>query len=176
MNQQPTLYIFVGYPGAGKTSVARYLHEATGAVHLWADKERQKMFGYPTHSLKESQALYDALNNRTETLLSEGKSVIYDTNFNYRSDRELMKSIANRHNAAMHLIWLTTPKEVAKSRALHHSHRDRNGYLVTMTEQEFNHLCDHTETPNEEELPIKIDGTKLDEEVINKLLELNTHN
>ncbi len=131
------------------------------------------MFGYPTHSLKESQTLYLALNIKTEDLLKEGKSVIYDTNFNYQSDRNLMKSITDKCGADLKLIWVTTPKEVARSRALEHTHRDRNGYIITMSEKEFNHLCDHTEIPTEDEHPIKIDGTTFNEEDIRRKLKLN---
>lgn len=173
MNTRPVLYIFVGFPGAGKTSIAKYIHEHSNAVHIWADQERQKMFGYPTHSQTESQTLYLALNIKAEDLLKEGKSVIYDTNFNYKSDRDLMKSIAEKCGADIKLIWVNTPKEIAKSRALEHTHRDRNGYIVTMSEEEFNHLCDHTEIPTEDENPIKIDGTKFNEKDIKKELKLN---
>lgn len=174
MKQKPTLYIFVGCPGAGKTTLAKYICEQTGAVHLWADQERQKMFTYPTHSEEESQQLYKALDIRTEDLLKEGKSVVFDTNFNYFHDRELMRSIAEKYNAELKLIWVTTPKEIAKPRALHHTHRDHNGYMVTMTEAEFNHLCDHLEPPSEQEHPIKIDGNIFNEEDITQKLALQT--
>jgi len=172
MRTKPKLYLFVGYPGSGKTTVAKYIEEQTNATHLWADQERQIMFGYPTHSLDESQQLYDALDKKAEQLLARGKNVIFDTNFNYRADRQLMRNLGSRLNAKTYLIWLITPKKVAKTRALHHTHRDKNGYLITMTEQEFNHLCDHLEPPTATEQPIKIDGTDIDYVALKKQLNL----
>lgn len=159
---EPTLYLFIGYPGAGKTSVAKYIHKQSGAIHLWADQERQIMFTNPTHSHQESKELYDKLNSKAKSLLNSGKSVIFDTNFNYFSDRELMRNIAKETNASTKLIWLTTPKTIAKERALHHTHRDQNGYLVTMTETEFENLSNHLEKPKSSERPIKINGADLD--------------
>ena len=75
---KPQLYLLVGYPGAGKTTVARIIAETTDAVHLWADRERLKMFGTPRHSAAENTRLYAYLNKLTEQLLGEGKSVIFD--------------------------------------------------------------------------------------------------
>lgn len=170
--RQPILYIFIGYPGAGKTTVAKYIAQQTGAIHLWADKERRNMFNSPTHSIQESKRLYDVLDDKTERLLSEGKSVIFDTNFNYRSDRQLLRAIADKYGATTRLIWLTTPKNIAKARALHHTHRDHNGYPVTMTVAEFDRLSNHLEPPLSAEQAIKIDGSRIDLDSISAQLDL----
>lgn len=158
----PALYIFVGYPGAGKTSVSKLIAARTGAVHLWADHERQALFANPTHSFEESKQLYEILDDKAEKLLAAGKSVIFDTNFNYHADRELLREIANKHQATMVVIWLTTSRAISKERALHHTHRDRNGYMATMSEAEFDRLTNHLEAPTVEEHPILIDGSKID--------------
>ena len=168
----PTLYLFIGYPGAGKTTIAKHIEHMTGAVHLWADQERQRLFGYATHSEQENHRLYEYLDNKTDELLSQGKSVIFDTNFNFHKDRLKLREIAERHASKTVIIWVNTSKEVAKPRALHHTHRDRNGYSVTMTEEEFKRLCDHLEPPTEDEKAIVIDGSKLEEIDLNKALNL----
>ena len=157
----PTLYLFVGYPGAGKTTVARIIEEATGAAHLWADNVRWEMFKEPQHSAQESRELYEHLNDQTAQLLRAGKSVIFDTNFNFRADRDYLRHIAEENDAKTVLIWLTTPVEIAHERASH-SDTTRNGYTVNMTHQMFENIVCKLEAPTKDENPIKFDGTKLD--------------
>lgn len=166
---QPTLYLLIGYPGAGKTTVARIIHEATGATHLWSDIERHKMFGRPTHSKAESLKLYDTLNQRTEALLSEGKDVIFDTNFNFKADRQKLHDIAERHGARTVVLWITLPERMARHRAVDRGLK-RNGYHTRMTDQEFDRIIHKLEPPTEDENIIKIDGAKLDKATITALL------
>jgi len=167
---RPKLYLFVGVPGAGKTTVAKLIHDTTGAVHLWADQARQAMFDKVSHSKAESDELYAYLNQQTDELLAAGQSVVFDTNFNYRKDRHYVAQIAARHDADSLIIWMQTPVAVARERALHDHHRDRNGYNITMTAEEFNHLTDHLEPPADNENFIIIDGTNLDTEAAKQQL------
>ena len=158
---KPKLYVLIGYPGAGKTTVAKIIADATGAVHVWADAERHKIFSKPTHSQAESLELYDRLNRRAGELLAAGKSVVYDTNFNFFADRQKMRDIATRNGAETVLLWITLPKQIAKQRAVN-SGRSRNGYEVSMTDEQFESIVAKLEPPSENEKYIKIDGLKLD--------------
>ena len=167
----PTLYLFVGYPGAGKTTIARLIAEKTGAVHLWADHERMILFGNPSHTQAESDELYRQLNERTGELLAAGHSVIFDTNFNHFADREHLRQIAQKHNANTVLIWLKTPRETAKERAVHDANL-RNGYEAVMTSGQFDTIAIKLEPPTDEEQPITIDGTNIDVEAVKKQLGL----
>lgn len=167
----PKLYIFIGFPGAGKTTTAKLIAERTGAIHLWADGERHKMFGQPTHSEEESVQLYEYLNTRAGELLGQGRDVVFDTNFNFYEDRQKMREIADRHNAETVIIWLTTPAEVARQRSVM-APTMRNGYMVGMTDEQFDSIISKLEEPRENEKVIKIDGTKLDRDEAIALLEL----
>lgn len=166
---RPVLYLLIGYPGAGKTTVARIIHEATGAVHLWSDVERHKMFGHPTHSEEESLRLYDELNARTEKLLAEGRSVVFDTNFNFHEDRRKLREIATRQGAETVAIWVTVPEQMARHRAVDRGQK-RNGYHTRMTDEEFDRIIAKLEAPTKDEKTIKLDGAKLDRQNILKLL------
>lgn len=158
----PTLYLFIGFPGAGKTTVAKIIEQATGAAHLWADHERRQMFGAPTHRSDESRQLYDHLNAVADRLLSEGQSVIYDTNFNFYNDREYLRRIAHSRGAETKLIWVTTSREVAQERAVGGLDSSQTRVLGSMSQAEFDAIADKLEVPDKSEKVIKINGTKLD--------------
>ena len=166
---KPQLYLMVGYPGAGKTTAARWITEATGAVHLWADVERHKMFDNPCHTEAESRQLYDHLNQKAEELLATGKSVIFDTNFNYYRDRQLLRDIAARNDAEATVVWVATPADIARERAVH-ANVVRNGYDFAMTPDQFQAIAGNLEPPRENEKTIKIDGTKLDRDALLRLI------
>lgn len=167
---KPVLYLMVGYPGAGKTTVSRLIAAQTGAVHLWADHERHEMFGQPTHSHQESLKLYDELNRRADRLLAEGHSVIFDTNFNFYKDRQHLRDIAAKHGGRTCVVWLTTPKDIAKRRAVEESHGQHTRLYGNMPAADFDRLADHLQPPREDEKVIKIDGTKLDEAGLIRLI------
>ncbi len=72
-----------------------------------------------------------------------------------------MRKLAQENRAEAKLIWITTPKTIAKNRAIHKSHRDRNGYRWTMSEAQFNSLSSKLEPIEDYEQPIKIDGSDI---------------
>lgn len=166
----PTLYLFVGYPGSGKTTAAELICKITGAKHIWADRERQQMFGRPTHSLSESGELYKALNLKTKHLLQAGHDVVFDTNFNYRADRERLRKIAENAGAKTVIIQMTTPEALARERALAWNHADRNGMHREMSNETFDRIVKHRQALANETTPVRLDGRNLSEESIKKAL------
>jgi len=170
MNEQ-TLYVMVGYPGSGKTTASQYIHELTGAVHLWADYERQQMFATPTHSHEENIRLYDELNERTDELLRAGKSVIFDTNFNFYKDRERMCRIAARNGVHAIVIWITTPKELARERATKHSDGRETRVWGNMPVADFNRIARNLQKPKPDEHVIELDGSHLTKEIVAEKLQ-----
>lgn len=159
---QPTLYLFVGFPGSGKTTVARIIADATQGVHLWADFERHVMFERPTHSIEESQQLYDHLNRVADELLGQGKCVIFDTNFNFRSDRDYLRQVAAKHGANVVVIWITTPRELAERRATKESAGKETRVWGNMSVVDFTRLSDHLQPPDADEQVVEIDGSTID--------------
>jgi predicted kinase len=169
---QPTLYLMLGYPGAGKTTTARIISKLTGAEHLWADHERRKRFGKPTHSHKENLELYAELNKYTDELLSLGKSVVFDTNFNFYKDRQRLRDIASKHNAATKLVWVYTDKAIAKQRATANSDMQDTRILGDMSAADFERMANNLQTPQPDEEVIEIDGTQVNDDYIAKALKL----
>jgi predicted kinase len=165
-----TLYLLVGPPGSGKTTAASIIAEASGAEHIWVDHERAAMFDRPTHSQAESRQLYQQLNHKAATLLGQGKSVVFDTNFNHWSDRELMRQIADKAGATVKIIQLTTDQELAQVRAMQTRHARRNQMPMPMSGQTFTNITNHYEPLRAGEDGIKIDGRDIDRvELLTKL-------
>jgi predicted kinase len=169
-----TLYLFIGYPGAGKTTVADLISKKSGAHHLWADGERHRLFKSPKHSKEESDELYDQLNEATNYLLSQGKSVVFDTNFNFYKDRQKLREIADKNDAETLVVWVNTPEELSYKRAVA-SEIKRNNYKHTMTHKHFKSIASKLEEPREDENVIKIDGTDLDKDECLKRLGIKLH-
>lgn len=167
---QPTLYLMLGYPGAGKTTTAKIIHDLTGAVHLWADQIRNERFPNPTHSHQENLALYDYLNELTAELLATGQSVIFDTAFNFYKDRQRLRDIANQHQAQVKLIWVQAEKDLAKQRATHPQHAGDNTYPQAMPVERFNRISNDLEEPRADETYTAVDGTKITKEYIASLI------
>jgi predicted kinase len=166
------LYLMIGFPGAGKTTTSRVIHELTGAVHIWADQERNKMFGIPSYSNQENIKLYDHLNYIANQLLKDGKSVIFDTNFNFRSDRDKLRKIASKNDAKCQVVWVKVDKSLALKRATQNAHLQDTRILGNIPKSDFERMTNNLEPPNEDESPIVVDGTKVTTEYIRKIFGL----
>ena len=172
MSDKLTLYLMLGYPGSGKTTTSKVIHELTGAVHLWADRIRRERFGTPTYSHQENLELYEHLNELTAELLAAKQSVIFDTNFNFYKDRQKLREIAAQHGAQCQLIWVTTPKSVARERATANAHTQPTRILGDMPPEQFERMSRNLQPPRDDEQYIEVDGTKVTTEYIGGLLEL----
>jgi predicted kinase len=160
----------VGYPGSGKTTTARIIQELTGAVHLWADHERNKRFVNPTHSHTENIQLYDELNKEVQRLLHAGKSVIFDTNFNFASDRKRLRAIADAEGARSTVVWVTTDQELAKTRATKQSHGQETRIWGNMSVADFTRIASKLQPPSPGEQALTLDGTTVTVEAVRKTI------
>ena len=162
----------LGFPGAGKTTASKLIHELTGAYHLWADHERRLKFATPTYTHQENTELYEVLNQKSKTLLENGQSVIFDTNFNFYKDRQHLRDIAASAGAETVLIWVHTPKEIAKTRATKDAHKQDTRVLGNMPEERFERMTGNLQPPKQDEAYIELDSTQLTSEYVKDKLSL----
>jgi predicted kinase len=152
-----TLYLMLGYPGAGKTTTAHVIATITGAVHLSSDKLRLELFPEPTFSETEHLRLYRELDKRTLELLLAGKSVIYDANLNRFQHRLEKYAIAKVTGSRVVLIWVQTSAAVAKQRAGDLS-RAKLWRPDEQPDQMFDRLVGVFEEPSQDEEYVTMDG------------------
>jgi len=168
--QRPTLFLMFGYPGAGKTTTAKLIGDLTGAMHLSSDEVRMELYPHPTYTQDEHDALYKALDERIEQLLNAGKSVIYDANLNRYQHRLEKYQMCERTHAKPVLIWVQTPKELSRERAVMRGHH----HLVPKDEtfeSMFDRVTSSIEEPREDEPLYTISGNPLDKNAISELLD-----
>lgn len=170
--ERATLYLMVGYPGAGKTTAARLIRELTGAVHIWADEERANMFRSPDHSWEESQKLYKVLNARVEQLLAGGISVIFDANFNFYRNRQKLRGLAQAAGAGCKIIWLQVSEPLAYERAVEAAADQPTRFFGNMPHDHFKRVSGNLQRPRDDEHPIILDGTRITKDYVAEKLGL----
>ena len=117
----PRLVALGGLSGSGKSSVAARLAERLGrlpgAVHLRSDVERKALLGVAeldrlpesAYDLATTNAVYDVLYRKAETVLSAGLAVIVDAVHQQESERRAIAAVADRLGVRFDGIWLDAP-------------------------------------------------------------------
>jgi predicted kinase len=114
---RPILFYTVGYPGAGKTTLASRLSYWLGVEHLRGDKIGLELFRFPTFSPQERQLVYAEMARRAEVQLAAGKPVIYDAATNTLAQRREVRRLAQQQGCPAVGLWIRVPVAVAKKRA-----------------------------------------------------------
>lgn len=122
----PRLILVGGTIGTGKSTLARNLAEALGAVWLRTDQIRLEEFAHRCqqgqgfadglYAPRVSNMVYKRLIERAGRLLAQGRVVICDGTFSKAIGREQLRAIARRRRASFHYFECTVPRAVALKR------------------------------------------------------------
>ncbi|MBI3287121.1 MAG: ATP-binding protein [Chloroflexi bacterium] len=138
---RPSLLMFCGLPGTGKSYFARRLAERAGFAIVESDRVRKVLFSNPTYSTQESQGVHRLCHALLARLLAKGFRVIYDATNLIEFHREFVYLLAERAGAKLVIVRTWAPEEVVRQRLMgrpadDYSDADWNVYqALTQTEQ-----------------------------------------
>jgi len=114
---KPLLILLYGFPGSGKSFLARQLTTHLQTAHLHADRIRAELFEKPRYDREENEVITHLMDYMTNEFLTAGLSVIYDMNASRQSQRRVLRDMARKADAVPVLIWQQIDTESALQRA-----------------------------------------------------------
>ncbi len=147
--RQPRLVLLCGLPASGKTTLARELADAYGAVRLNPD-EWELALGIDPFDQAFQVRLEGQFWALTQRLLVLGTSVILEWGFWARSERDELREAARSLGAAVELRFLDAPYDELVRRVVD---RHANGGLA-ITESHMERYRIMFQPPTEEELSL----------------------
>ncbi|HSX18084.1 MAG TPA: ATP-binding protein [Candidatus Saccharimonadales bacterium] len=149
---KPVLICFYGYPGSGKSYIARNMEEVLPAARVSADRIRHELFNQPRYDAQENAIVAHLMNYITEEFLRAGVSVIYDTNAMRLGQRRRLRELARHHKAEYLLVWLQTDPENAFIRTQRRDRRTQDDkYSEEQTKATFERQMGGMQNPDGED-------------------------
>lgn len=105
-----------GFPGSGKTYLAKQLCDTLQAAHVSSDRIRGELFEKPRYDKAEDEIVEHLMLYMTQEFLDAGVSVVFDTNASRFAERRTLRELAQKHHAKPLLVWLQIDQETAFGR------------------------------------------------------------
>lgn len=149
---KPVLICLYGFPGSGKSFVARNLTEHIQMAQVSSDRIRSELFANPRYDPQENAIVMHLMNYMVEQFLSAGMSVVYDVNALRLGQRRKLRELAAKHRAAYLLVWLQIDVESAFARTQRRDRRTADDKLAQpQTRESFNHQLATMQNPEDEQ-------------------------
>lgn len=125
---QVRLIVVGGLPGTGKTTLARAVGDALGAVVISSDRVRKELagrdprrpaaaaFGEGIYTSEHTRQVYDELLREARTLLGLGESVVLDGSWSAAAAREAARELGRQTYSAVTEVQCTAPAELVHQR------------------------------------------------------------
>lgn len=120
---KPVLVSLYGFPGSGKTHLARQLCDVIQAAHVSSDRIRGELFEKPRYDKAENEIVEHLMEYMAEEFLESGVSVIFDTNVSKGKQRASLRELAKRKHAKSLLVWLQIDHDTAFGRVMQRDKR-----------------------------------------------------
>ena len=115
MRDRPTLTLFCGLPGSGKTTVAKLIEAKGGAIRICTD-DWQELLGV-SHAVEEfHDRLQIVLYAHALRLLAAGVNVILEDGLWSKPERQQKLADANQLDARTHLYFFDLSLDVLRTR------------------------------------------------------------
>jgi predicted kinase len=154
----PTLTLFCGLPGSGKTTLAKRLEAAGAGVRICTD-DWQAELGIPHADTEFHERLQPVLYRHALTLLEHGTDVILEDGLWMRSERAEKFGDARRRGARVVLHVFDVPRDILWGRLEKRSTEAEAG-AYPVTEAELDRAWQLFEPPAADELA-GLDHTEL---------------
>ena len=128
-----TLFIMIGIPGSGKSTVAA---QYSNAVIISSDSIRKKMFGNESIQSRGDLVFAELRHNLVDSLRAGQSDIILDAMNLRRRDRKQYINLAKKYNYQCVAIYCDTPLEIAIE---HNAQRERH-VPIDVIEQKYNAL------------------------------------
>lgn len=149
---KPTLICLYGYPGSGKSYVARNLAEDIQLAHVSSDRIRSELFQSPRYDAQENAIVTHLMDYMSEEFLSSGVSIVYDTNALRAAQRRNLRELARKHRADYLLIWLQVDIDTAFMRTQQRDRRTSDDkYSEPQTKSTFDRQTSGMQNPEGED-------------------------
>lgn len=124
------LLLMSGLSGSGKSTTARQIAQASGAIHIRSDAVRKHLAGISIHQRGDAegeygsgvytpemtQRTYDRLLELGVLLARQGFTVILDAKYDRQTLRQAVMDAAQRANLPLQIVQCTAPESVLRDR------------------------------------------------------------
>lgn len=155
----PLLILLYGFPGSGKSYVARQLSDHIQAAHVQGDRIRYELFEKPRYDKQENAVVTQLMNYMTQEFLGAGISVIYDTNALRAAQRHELRNFARKAHAQPLVVWLQIDSDTSYIRTQTRDRRKTDDkYAPVLDRSTFDSVCSHMQNPTVAEDYVVISG------------------
>lgn len=148
---KPVLITCFGYPGSGKSYIARQLAEQFKIAFVSTDKLRSELFETPLFDAQENRLVNHLATFMATEFLNAGVSVVFDGESMRTGQRRQLRELARKHKAEYLLIWIQLDSSTAFARTQHRDRRTTDDkFAYEHTNESFEAVLQNMQNPDTE--------------------------